>query len=80
MQYLIEYLMNILGRHEVPKIINHSYLSTRLKVLLVGFLSKDCCHYELLRNIMSTNCRIFVLSNALMPVSGCVSDIICIKR
>ena len=27
---------------------------------------------------MSTDCRIFVLSNALMKVSGCVPDIICI--
>ena len=26
---------------------------------------------------MSTDCRIFVLSNALMKVSGCVLDIIC---
>ena len=26
---------------------------------------------------MSTDCRIFVLRNALMKVSGCVPDIIC---
>ena len=29
---------------------------------------------------ISTDCRIFVLSNALMKVSGCVPDIICIAQ
>ena len=29
---------------------------------------------------MSTDCRIFVLSNALMKVSGCIPDIICIAQ
>ena len=29
---------------------------------------------------MSTDCRIFVLSNVLMKVSGCVPDIICIAQ
>lgn len=43
-----------------------------------SFLSKGCCHLELLRNV--SECWISVLSNALMKLFGCVPDKISIAQ
>ena len=57
---------------------NQIFPGTFLK-LLIGFFFQEVVaavsFYE-----MSTDCRMFVLSNALMKVSGCVPDLICIAQ